>query len=231
MFETVFVLYIQQGRGRARSSRTFAAQRWLPADGGKRETRPPRPYVSTHPFVVSDCKKKKFLIQNAVHPKSRQRNVNTIVDCGNADSNDGKLSFPAHEGVLRGNSDVHDWTAGVWITERWNIHSHKCRLCSSWFLMDVCCAVRTISLCIQQFKMRLHCKSYDGKVMIAEQFVFHNVQRFLFSLVCHCRRKATTLFVLRVADRAANRLSYVFFKMYFGNVEVLGQCGVCVCAQ
>lgn len=55
--------------------------------------------------MVTDLKKKKKVPDtNAVHPQSRQRNVNTIVDGGGggADSNDGKLSFPAHERVLEG---------------------------------------------------------------------------------------------------------------------------------
>lgn len=42
----------------------------------------------------------------------KKRNVNTIVDGEGADSNNGKLSFPAHEGVLRGKLDRWRGTTG-----------------------------------------------------------------------------------------------------------------------
>lgn len=121
--------------------------------------------------MVSDLKKKKKVPDtNAVHPQSRQRNVNTIVDDGGgADSNDGKLSFPAHERVLRGKllcARLDRWSVNHReVNAHRNIHSHKCRLCPLWFVMGVCVSVcvRTVSLCIQQLKMRLHCKSLDGK--------------------------------------------------------------------
>lgn len=112
-------------------------------------------------------KKKKFLIQTLYVTKKKCEH-----DCRRrrrADSNDGKLSFPAHERVLRGKllcARLDRWSVNHReVNAHRNIHSHKCRLCPSWFLMGVCVSVcvRTVSLCIQQLKMRLHCKSLDGK--------------------------------------------------------------------
>lgn len=69
-----------------------------------------------------------------------------------------------------GNCFVHDWTAGVWITERWTHReiftpTNVGSVLHRFFRVCVCCVARTVSLCIQQVKMRLHCKSLDGKTL------------------------------------------------------------------
>lgn len=73
--------------------------------------------------------------------RHKKRNVNTIVDGEGADSNNGKLSFPAHEGVLRGKlfcARLDRWSVNHReVNAQRNIHSHKSRLCPSLFLQAV----------------------------------------------------------------------------------------------
>lgn len=121
-----------------------------------------------------------------------------------ADSNDGKLSFHAHERVLRGKrlcmTGLLECESQRGEHTQRNIHSHKCRLCPSKFLQGVrlLCCMHPLTF-HTAVKMRLHCRS-PQKLVIAKQF--HSTMYVFVS--CHRRRKTKNQYVLCVADRAAN---------------------------
>lgn len=93
-----------------------------------------------------------------------------------------------------GNCYVHDWTGGVWITERWT-HTEiftptnvGCVL-HGFLWVSVCLSVYAPSHCVYSSWKWDFIVNLLMEKMIAKQFVFYNVQLFLFALVCHFRRK------------------------------------------